>query len=53
VEKKGSFFSYEGKLIAQGREAAKSYLAENEKFTEELEKESERRFFPALRFPRK
>ncbi len=29
LEKKGSWISYEGKLIGQGREAAKQHLAEN------------------------
>jgi len=52
VEKKGSFFSYEGKLIAQGREAAKSYLAENEKFTEELEKRIREKVFSGAKIPK-
>ncbi|MFH1971154.1 MAG: recombinase RecA [Patescibacteria group bacterium] len=38
ITKSGSFLSYEGKIIAQGREAAKLYLNENHKFEEELEK---------------
>lgn len=38
IEKKGSFFSYEGKPIAQGREAAKVFIAENEKLSSEIEK---------------
>jgi len=52
VEKKGSFFSYEGKLIAQGREAAKSYLAENEKFAEELEKRIREKAFSGAKIPK-
>ncbi len=38
IEKKGSFFSYEGKVIAQGREAAKAYLKENTNVADEIEK---------------
>jgi len=38
IIKSGSFLSYEGKIIAQGREAAKLYIEENHKFEEELEK---------------
>jgi recombination protein RecA len=38
IGKSGSFFNYEGKPIAQGREAAKSYIRENPKFAEELDK---------------
>jgi len=38
IEKKGSFFNYNGKPLAQGREGAKSYISENKKFAEELEK---------------
>lgn len=38
IEKKGSFFSYNGKVIAQGREGTKAYLRENKKFAENLEK---------------
>lgn len=40
VEKKGSWFSYEGNLIGQGREAAKAHLAEHkdvmDKITQEI-----------------
>jgi recombination protein RecA len=38
VTKSGSFFSYDGKPIAQGKEGAKAYLKEHPHFTEELEK---------------
>jgi len=38
IEKKGSFFNYNGKPLAQGREGAKSYISGNKKFAEELEK---------------
>ena len=36
VTKAGSFFKYEGEVLAQGREAAKSYLAEHPKTLEEI-----------------
>lgn len=38
IEKKGSFFNYNGKVIAQGREGAKTLIASKEKFAEDLEK---------------
>lgn len=38
VEKKGSFFNYNGKVLAQGREGTKTYLKEHKKFTLDLEK---------------
>jgi recombination protein RecA len=38
VTKSGSFFNYEGKPLAQGREGTKLFLRENEKFADELEK---------------
>lgn len=37
VEKKGSFFSYNGSVLAQGREGAKLELRENQKLADELE----------------
>ncbi|MFP4281131.1 MAG: recombinase RecA [Verrucomicrobiota bacterium] len=36
LEKKGSWISYKGDLIGQGREAAKKYLAENEAVAKEV-----------------
>ncbi|MFO8027569.1 MAG: recombinase RecA [Opitutales bacterium] len=36
LEKKGSWISYKGEMIGQGREAAKQHLAENEDFAKEL-----------------
>jgi recombination protein RecA len=39
VEKAGAWFSYKGEKIAQGREAAKEYLAKNPKVMEELAKQ--------------
>lgn len=38
ITKSGSFFNYNGKPIAQGREGAKVYIEEHAKFAEELEK---------------
>jgi recombination protein RecA len=38
VQKSGGWFSYAGQNIAQGREAAKAYLAENQKVAAEVEK---------------
>src|SRR4030043_375726 len=38
VTKSGSFFNYEGKPLAQGREGAKAYLEEHTRFAEELDK---------------
>jgi recombination protein RecA len=38
VEKKGSFFSYEGKPLAQGREGAKIALKGDNKLAEEIDK---------------
>lgn len=37
INKSGSFFNYEGKVIAQGREGAKAYIKENDKFAQELD----------------
>lgn len=36
IEKAGSFFKYEGEVLAQGREATKQYLADNPKMIETL-----------------
>ncbi len=38
IIKSGSFFNYDGKVIAQGREGAKAYIKENTKFAAEIEK---------------
>ncbi len=38
VKKSGAWFEYEGQKIAQGREAAKTYLRENPKVAGEIEK---------------
>ncbi len=36
LDKKGSWISYKGNMIGQGREAAKQYLAENPKIADEM-----------------
>ena len=38
IEKAGSWYSYEGQQIGQGREAAKKFLTENPKNSEKIEK---------------
>jgi recombination protein RecA len=38
ITKSGSFFSYDGKVVAQGREGAKQHMKDNPKFAEEIEK---------------
>lgn len=38
IEKSGSWFSYNGEKIGQGRENIKKYMMENPKFMEEVEK---------------
>jgi recombination protein RecA len=37
IEKRGSYYSYNGERIAQGRESVKRYLKENPELAEELE----------------
>ncbi|MEN8253068.1 MAG: recombinase RecA [Patescibacteria group bacterium] len=39
IVKAGSFYKYKDNVIAQGREAAKNFLKENEKVMKEIEKE--------------
>lgn len=39
IEKSGSFYKYEGEVLAQGREATKAYLESNPKFMEKIEKQ--------------
>jgi len=40
IQKSGAWFEYEGQKIAQGREAAKKYLAENPKVFDKVAKET-------------
>jgi recombination protein RecA len=44
VKKSGGWFSYDGQNIAQGREAAKLFLAEHSKITNEVEKKVKEAF---------
>ena len=37
IEKSGSFYKYEDKVIGQGKEAARIYLSENEKLAKKIE----------------
>ena len=48
VEKSGSWFSYNGERIGQGRENVKAYLLENPKIMEELEKKIRDNFSKAF-----
>ena len=38
ITKSGSFFNYDGKPVAQGREGAKIYIEEHTKFADEIDK---------------
>lgn len=38
IERKGSFFNYKGKVLAQGREGAKMEIRRNKKLADEIEK---------------
>ncbi|HMQ07378.1 MAG TPA: recombinase RecA [Saprospiraceae bacterium] len=44
--KSGSWYSYEGTKIAQGREAAKQFLADNPEVMEEIEKKIKEKYLP-------
>ena len=48
IEKSGSWFSYNGNRIGQGRENIKKYLADNPKFMEEVEKKVRDNFSKAF-----
>jgi recombination protein RecA len=39
IQKAGSFYKYDGEVLAQGREATKSYLQENPNFMKKIQKE--------------
>ncbi len=39
LTKSGSFYNYDGDVLAQGREATKAFIQENHKFAEKLEKQ--------------
>ncbi|MBK9255935.1 MAG: recombinase RecA [Saprospiraceae bacterium] len=46
VQKSGSWFSYEGTKIAQGREGAKQFLADNPEVALEIEKKITEKYHP-------
>ena len=48
IEKSGSWFSYDGNRIGQGRENVKRYLLENPKMLEEVEKKVRENFAKAF-----
>ncbi len=48
IEKSGSWFSYNGERIGQGRENVKRYLAENPKILEEIDKKVRDNFAKAF-----
>ena len=48
IEKSGSWFSYNGERIGQGRENVKRYLAENPKMLEEVDKKVRENFAKAF-----
>lgn len=52
VSKNGSFYNYKDKAIAQGREAAKIYLNEHIKFTEEIERKIRDVFASGKKLPK-
>ena len=48
IEKSGSWFSYNGERIGQGRENVKKYLKENPKIMEDVEKKVRDNFAKAF-----
>jgi recombination protein RecA len=46
IEKSGSWFSYQGTKIAQGREAAKQFIADNPELSEEIERKIKEKYQP-------
>jgi len=52
INKSGSFLSYDGKPIAQGREGAKNYISEHAKFAEELDKKIREAVTSGKRLPK-
>ena len=48
VEKSGSWFSYNGERIGQGRENVKKYLKENPKIMQEIDKKVRDNFAKAF-----
>ena len=52
IEKKGSFFNYNGKVMAQGREGAKVFINEHKKFAKELEEKIRRAVASGKKVPK-
>lgn len=48
IQKSGSWFSYEGTKIAQGRESAKQFLQDNPEVAAEIEVKIKEKYNPAL-----
>lgn len=48
IQKSGSWFSYEGTKIAQGREQAKQFLHDNPEVAEQIELKIKEKYSPAL-----
>jgi recombination protein RecA len=46
IEKSGSWFSYQGTKIAQGRESAKQFIADNPELSEEIERKIKDKYQP-------
>jgi recombination protein RecA len=52
ISKSGSFFNFDGKPLAQGREGAKAYIEEHAKFAEELDKKIREAFASGKKVPK-
>ena len=52
IEKKGSFFNYDGKPLAQGREGAKMAIRDDKKLAEEIEKRIREAFASGKKIPK-
>ncbi|OGM11570.1 recombinase RecA [Candidatus Woesebacteria bacterium RBG_16_34_12] len=52
IEKKGSFFNYQGKVLAQGREGVKYEIGSNKKLAEEIEKKIREAFVAGKKLPK-
>ncbi|MEZ4911023.1 MAG: recombinase RecA [Saprospiraceae bacterium] len=48
IQKSGSWFSYEGTKIAQGREGAKQFIADNPELALEIEKKIKEKYHPLV-----
>jgi recombination protein RecA len=51
IQKSGSWFSYEGTKIAQGREAAKQFMSDNPELALEIETKIKEKYKPAETSP--